>query len=227
MEKIRNQKSEIRIMAIVFGLLIMAMAGSFGCARTVTSLVTFGEALKVEVTFRGPIDADNNRYFLILSDRADYRVPLPQPDVLADAPELIEPGTTPQSGSQEAYYANFFSSWSGYAILEGINFSLVKGPFVLGLELTREVVATLAENNNKLSFTFSLERLFATLPSQIYYDVVAVPWPNGEVKIPADHLPSIGNSISKVAGAISTVDDTQDDWLAPSLDIIGCRLEVQ
>ncbi|MFH1347385.1 MAG: hypothetical protein ABIH22_01715 [Candidatus Margulisiibacteriota bacterium] len=198
-----------------------------GCSRTVTPIVSYGEELVVSVTLRGNIDLNSNRYFMVISNNANYKIPLPPPDQLDDAPEFIEPDMTPQVGSLEAYFTNFFSTWSGYIILNTTGYELVKGPFIQGQAPTREVLATLGNINNKISFSFTLDRLFATIPDQVYFDVVTVPWPTGEEKVPSDHLPSTDNSISKIAGSIEDIDDDQDSGLDASLDIVNCRVEVQ
>jgi len=222
----RYHNAAKRHLIFAFCILIFAFACS-GCARTVTQLVTYGDQMVVEVTLRGDYDADSNRYFMVLSDRSDYRIPLPPPDILEDSPEMLEPGETPSRGSPEAYYANFYSSWSGYIIVDPTGYSLVKGPFTLGSVTTRESLANLADTGNKLVFSFRLQRMFASVPDQIYFDVVAVPWPDGGEKIPGDHLPSTDNYISKVTGSITTVADTSDGALSADLDITGCKVEIE
>ena len=81
---------------------------SLGCARTVTSIVPFGDQIVVTATLRGTIDVETTRYFLVFSDSASYKVPQPRPDIIEAAPEFIEPGSTPIVGAEEAYYSNFF-----------------------------------------------------------------------------------------------------------------------
>jgi hypothetical protein len=205
---------------------LLAVIGS-GCARTVTPVVTLGEELRVTVTLRGGLDINNNRYFMVLSDSANYAVPLPPPDIIEAAPEFIEPGDTPLTGSEEAYYTNFYSTWDGYIVLDPAGYSLVRGPFVINQAATREVLAELGDINNTLSFSFRLERMFTAVPDRIYFDVIAVSWPDGTEKIPQDHLPSANNYISKVSGSIQEVNDGEDLSLVAGLDIIGCRLEVE
>jgi hypothetical protein len=222
--KIRNTKYEIRkiiLMILILGAMIS------GCAKTVTVIGAPGEQMVVDVTLRGNLDADANRYFLVLSSDPGYLVPLPPPDLLEDTPEMIEPGTDPLIGSQEAYYTNFYNSWSGYVILDPSGYSLVKGPFVVNAAVTREVLATLGEISTRLRFSFRLEQLFATLPDPIYFDFITVPWSDGQQKIPLDHLPSTNNSIAKAAGSIEEVDDDVDAGLAGGLDILGCKIEIQ
>jgi hypothetical protein len=198
-----------------------------GCARTVTQLVTYGEQMVVEVRLRGNFDINANRYFLVMSDRSDYKVPLPPPDFLEEAPEFLEPGTTPTTGSPEAYQDIFYSTWSGYIVIDPSGYSLVKGPFVLGQTPTREVIENIGEASDRLSFSFRLGRIFSTIPNPVYFDFVAVPWPDGGEKIPADHLPSTNNYISSLEGSVITVEDDPESGLAGSLDIQDCRVEIQ
>lgn len=206
---------------LVFGFFVL------GCARTVTQLVTYGDQMVVEVTLKGNLDADANRYFLVVSDRSDYKVPLPPPDLIEEAREFIEPGTNPTVGSSEAYYTNFYSTWSGYIILEPSGITLVKGPFVIDQTPTEEVLGNLGEVSTKINFSFRLGKIFDTVPDPIYFDFVTVSWPDGPEKIPDDHLPSTNNYISKVSGSIVTVNDEEDSELDPSLDILDCKVEIQ
>jgi len=198
-----------------------------GCARTVTSLVTYGDQMKLEVTLRGTMEVNNNRYFLVLSSSADYKIPLPPPDIIESAPEFIEPGMTPFLGSEEAYYTNYFSTWSGYVILDPGGYYSVKGPFFINQSTTREVVSFIGEMGNKITFSFLLSRIFDTVPDQIYFDFITVAWPEGEPKVPSDHMPSSGNYISKIVGSISTIDDLGDSSIDASLDIVSLRAEME
>jgi hypothetical protein len=198
-----------------------------GCAQTVTQLVAFGDQMAVEVTLKGKADVNANRYFLVVSSNPSYKVPLPPPDIISEAPELVEPGIIPAAGSPEAYYANFYSTWSGYVILDPGGYYLIKGPFVIGQTPTREVLSGLGEIGTKLNFSFRLERIFSTVPDQIYFDFISVAWPSGQAKIPSDHLPSTNNYISKTVGSIVTVVDGEDSGLDAGLDIVSCRVEIQ
>lgn len=220
----------VRVLGVLGVLGVLIIGNLFiasGCSRTVTPIVSYGEELVVSVTLRGNIDISTNRYFVVLSDNANYKVPQPPPDQLDAAPEFVEPDMTPTTGSPEAYFTNFFSTWSGYVILNTTGYELVKGPFIQGQAPTREVLATLGDINNRISFSFTLDRLFATIPDRIYFDVISVPWPTGNEKIPSDHLPTSDNSISKISGSIKEIDDDQNNTLNASLDIIDCRVEVQ
>jgi hypothetical protein len=225
--EIQNSKLKSQNKCIIFAFCILVLTLFTGCARTVTQIVTYGDQMLVEVTLRGTMEFNANRYFLIVSTNESYKIPLPPPDIIEAAPEFIEPGMTPQLGTPEAYYSNFYSTWSGYVILDPSGYSLVKGPFVAGEATTREVLSTLADIGTKISFSFRLGRMFDAVPDQIYFDFIAVPWPDGEAKIPSDHLPSTGNYISKVSGSIFAIDDLSDSTLDASLDIVRCRVEVQ
>ena len=215
-----------RYISFAFCILSFAFVCS-GCAKTVTQIVTYGDQMTVEVTLRGNLDNDANRYFLVVSNDPNYKIPLPSPDLIEDAPEFIEPGDTPSIGSPEAYYTNFYSTWSGYIILEPGGFFLVKGPFVIDQATTPEVLSNLGEVSNKINFSFRLGRIFDTVPDNIYFDFVTVPWPDGEAKIPSDHLPTTNNYISKISGSIKTINDSEDSDLEASLDIVDCRVEIE
>ncbi|MBI5400223.1 hypothetical protein HZB07_06445 [Candidatus Saganbacteria bacterium] len=198
-----------------------------GCARTVTPIVAYGDQIIVDVTLRGTVDLANTRYFLVLSDNGSYQLPLPEPYLISATPEFIEPDMTPQIGSREAYFSRFFTTWSGYVVLDANGYFLAKGPFSLNQALTREALAEGGEATTKLHFSFRLNRVFAALPDYIYFDFVTVPWPVGAPKEPADHLPSTGNRISKIAGSIVTVNDESNDALPANQDVIECRVAVQ
>jgi hypothetical protein len=198
-----------------------------GCARTVTPLVTYGEQVKVEVTLRGDMDVAANRYFLVLSSDPHYAVPLPPPDMREETPEFLEPGDTPLIGTVEAYYANFYSTWSGYVLLGPGGYSLVEGPFAVAGSATRETFSPVGAISNRITFTFDLKKVFAVAPDAIYFDFVAVPWLEGLEKIPVDHLPSLNNYIARVAGSIREIADGEDPALDASLDIVRCRVEIQ
>jgi len=213
---------------VVWLLLVCSLWFVSGCARTVTSIVPYGDQITVTATMRGTINVDSYRYFLVLSDSSSYKVPEPRPDIIEAAPEFIEPGGTPIIGTVEAYYANFFSTWSSYFVVNSSGYSRVMGPFVIGGTNTREVLSSIPDLNTKvLVFSCDLSKLFSTVPDQIYFDFVAVPWLDGEQTIPLDHLPSSNNSISKVAGSIKEVSDESDLALPAALDIIRVELKIE
>jgi hypothetical protein len=215
-------KAKLSVISLVLLLIVLS-----GCAKTVTPLVNYGEQLLVTVTLRGTADPSANRYFLVLSADPNYRLPLPPPNQLSEAPEFIEPELTPVTGSREVYFTNFFNSWAGYLIAEPLGFTLVKGPFSLSQVPTREVQQGLGALTNTLTFSFRLSKVWSTVPDKIYFDLVTVPWPSGVEKVPADHLPTTNNNISQLAGSIVSIDDPQDPGLEAGLDIINLRLEVQ
>ncbi len=197
-----------------------------GCAKTVTPLVDFGEQMIVTVTMRGTIDVINSRYFLVLGSTSSLNIPLPPPDNVEY--EMIEPGTEPVQGSEEAYYTNYYSTWSGYLIAEPGGYYLVPGPFVQGQITTRESLAFIDQINNTLTYSFDVSKIFGTtVPDDIYFDVVSVDWPDGQKKLSQDHLTSTNAYISKISGSVIEIDDGIDSELAADLDIISCRVEMQ
>jgi len=198
-----------------------------GCAKTMTPIVSYGDQLVVDVTLRGNVDIVNNRYFLVMSDNGSYNLPLPYPYIIDATPEFIEPEIAPQIGSREAYFTNFFSTWSGYVVVDATGFSLVKSPFVMTAIPSREVLENLGEVSTKLHFSFRLGRLFATVPDYLYFDFVTVPWSNTAPKTPSDHLPSTGNRVSKVLGTDVSISDDSNSSLPASQDILNVRLQVQ
>lgn len=213
-------------------MLLILIAGvlalTAGCARTVTPIVDYGETMIVDVTLRGTADAIGNRYFVVMSSNSAFKVPLPPPDYDEQTPEFLEPGDVPLVGSIEAYYSKYYAGWTGYVYVDPGGYTLVTGPFVNGVAATREAVGNLETITSKLSFTFNLAKLFGTtIPDNIYFDVISVPWPDGQAKIPVDHLASTNASISKISGSILTVDDIEDSSLPASRDIVRCRVEIQ
>ncbi|MBI5078912.1 hypothetical protein HZB08_02700 [Candidatus Saganbacteria bacterium] len=207
-------------------LLVVSCLLLVSCARSVTQIVNYGDQMAVEVTLAGTMDASANRYFLILSSTPDYKIPLPPPD--NPSWEALEPGSQPQQGAAADYYSNFYATWTGYVIVEPGGCLLAKGPFVQNQTVSRETLSTLSEIDNKIRFNFRLDRVFgAAVPAQIYFDFISVPWPSGAAKIPADHLSSTNNYISKVSGSILTVNDEVNVSLDPARDIISCKVAVQ
>lgn len=209
-------------------LLAIAVLTATGCARTVTSIVDFGSTLMVEVNLQGTLDVNTNRYFLVLGSNSGFKVPLPSPGVDLETPELVEPGTAPIIGSVEAYYSKYFTTWSGYVFIDLSGYTLVSGPFVQGVTATREALGNITLGTNKMSFTVNLSKVFgSTIPDNIYFDVISVPWPDGGAKVPADHLTSTDTYIAKISGSVITVTDDEDPGILPSQDIRNCRFEVQ
>ncbi len=212
---------------VIFTFLLLTFTFSSGCARTVTSIVTYGDQMVVEVSLRGTLDINNDRYFMVCSADPNFKIPLPPPDNIIF--EFIEPGMSPQQGSLSDYYTNYYSTWSGYVVMDPSGFTLVKGPFTLGVDASREVIATPGDlNTSKIRFTFPLERLFgASVPDKIYFDFATVPWPTGAQKFCADHLTTTNAYISKVSGSIQTIYDGEDGSVDAALDIVSCTVTIQ
>jgi hypothetical protein len=207
--------------------LILSIVFIVGCARNVTPMVNYGNQMVVTVTLRGTPDNYNNRYFLVLSDNASYQVPLPPPNQRLDAPEFIEPDMIPINSSREAYFTNYFSTWSGYIVLDTLGYSFVKGPFNITQAISREVFQPTSTLTSQLTFTFHLSKLYTTIPNTIYFDFVTVPWPNGREKNPADSLLTSNNSVASIVGTVKTVDDVSNPEIDAGLDILSIKVEVQ
>ncbi|MFA6431311.1 MAG: hypothetical protein WCV91_02875 [Candidatus Margulisiibacteriota bacterium] len=208
-------------------LLIIAIFVSFGCARTVTQIVTYGDRLVVEVTLAGTADANANRYFMVMSSSSTFKAPLPPPDnILYD--ELIEPGTIPFQGNIADYYTKYYSTWGAYAFVEPAGYFISPGPFVLNQASTREIVGTLSGASNKLDFTFRIGQAFTvSTPEVIYFDVLSVPWPSGTQKIATDHLILTNANILKTIGSTVTISDDPNDVVDPALNITQVKVTVQ
>jgi len=192
----------------------------------VTQYVTYGDQMVVEVTLRGTMDVNANRYFLVLASRSDYKIPLPPPDNITY--EFIEPGTEPRLGSSVEYYTGFYASWEGYCVAEPAGYFLVDGPFSQGVSVTRESLSNIGEASTTMRFNFRLSQIFGTsIPATIYFDFVSVPWPNSQPRLAADHLTSTNAYISKVAGSTNPVTDDANDSLDASVDILKCTVTIQ
>ena len=215
---------KIRIL-MLFSISVLVF--NAGCARTVTSIITYGTQAEVEITLRGTMEATDARSFLVLSSSRTYSIPLPYP-LNPNNFEFIEPGMVPQLGSITDYYTNFYSGWAGYVMTAPEGYILVPGPFVQGTTASREVLGSLGEINNKIKFLFTLDRLFgATIPATIYFDIVSVSWPTGAAKFSIDHINSTDAYISKISGSKISVTDEEDLTLDPGLDILNCTVTIQ
>ncbi|MBN3032914.1 MAG: hypothetical protein JW873_02350 [Candidatus Saganbacteria bacterium] len=211
---------------------LLLVVSLVGCAKTVTN-VNFGSTLTVTVTLRGSADVTNNRYFLVLSSSPTFKVPLPPPNnyVGGITYEFLEPdGTLPKDGitSLEAYYTNYFSTWSGYVVLKSGGYFITPGPFSQGVAISQPLLSLYTPGSNKLSFNFSLSQLFASgVPATAYFDLVAVPWPAAGYKYAADHLESTNAYVSTLSGSLQTVTDPADTSVDPACDILTCEVTVQ
>lgn len=211
-------------MRLRIGLLIFALGLCAGCARTVTPIVNYGSQVMVEVTLRGTMDASSNRYFMVMSTNPSYQIPLPPPDNIRY--EFIEPGMTPKIGNIADYYTYYFSGWDAYVIADPIGYYLTKGPFVQDVATTREVIASHGEITEKLHFTVRLDRIYPTVPPRVYFDIVTVKWPDLLEKYSQDHLYTNAN-FSTISGTEIIITDDENSALAPSLDIVKCKIIVQ
>jgi len=197
-----------------------------GCAKTATQIVTFGGQMVVEVTLRENFDAAANRYFLVLSTDAGFKTPLPPPDNIDY--EFIEPGTAPQRGVLADYYANYYSTWSGYVMAEPGGYFAVPGSFVIGQSNTRALIASLGEPSTKIRFVYPLSQIFgAAVPDKIYFDFSAVNWPTADAKLAMDHLNTTNAYIANIAGSTTTITDISDPALVGSQDILTCTVTIQ
>ncbi len=210
----------------IFLFCLLAAGWLSGCAETATPVTSFGNQMVVEVTLRGPIDVNNNRYFLVLSDNPSFKIPLPPPENVTY--EFIEPGMTPLQGAVADYYLYYYSTWSGYIVLDPSGYSLVKGPFLQGQTTTRETVSGLGEVSSKIRFVFLLDRIFGpVLPATVYFDFVSVSWPTSYAKFARDHLTSTNAYISSIAGSTQTIPDENNSAIDASLDILNCVVTIQ
>ncbi|MFA5840387.1 MAG: hypothetical protein WC890_07035 [Candidatus Margulisiibacteriota bacterium] len=218
------RKPVVLVLFVTCILLLVSLLS--GCSRYVTPVVNYGEQMTVVVTLRGALNVTANRYFLVMSSGSSLAVPLPPPDNPYYY-EMIEPGTIPINNSIVDYYNTYYSTWSGYVIADNGGFFTVMGPFVSGEAITRESLANLGDLTTTVRFVVPLNKIFATTPSTIYFDLVTVNWPDGLPKIPVDHLTTTNAYISKISGSYITVEDSEDLSIDSSLDILSCYVEIQ
>jgi hypothetical protein len=211
---------------MVYVLVTLGILLAAGCARTVTQIVSYGETMVVQVTLQGTMEAVSNRYFMILASSESYKIPLPPPDNIVY--EFIEPGSVPQQGAIADYFTNYYSTWSGYTIIEPAGYFIVKGPFTQSQSISREVLSSLGEASTVITYNFRLDRIFgANIPDNIYFDFVTVAWPAAAQKFAKDHLTSTNAYISKVVGSTITINDDENDVIDPALNIIKCTVTMQ
>lgn len=206
--------------------LIIALIFLGGCARTVTQIINYGDELTVEVTLRGDFDIVNNRYFMVISSQEAFKIPLPPPDSLD---EFVEPGDTPQLGNTAYYYANYYSTWDSFIVLDDLGYALFNGPFVSSTEaITREAIAGLGDVSSKISFNVRLERIYgSSVPNPIYFDLITVSYPADSGKTLKDHISPPTRSISNLKGARESDSDDENPDIDPSLDILSWIVIIQ
>ncbi|MDI6731435.1 MAG: hypothetical protein QME05_02495, partial [Candidatus Margulisbacteria bacterium] len=216
--------SGVRVIAILFFCFFGIYL--FGCARTVTPIVDYGEQMTVTVTLRGTMEVVSHHYYLVFSSSSGLTIPLPSPDNPYYY-EMIEPGTTPINGAIADYYTNYYSTWSSYIIADTTGYAAVMGPFVLGQAITRDAFANLGDLTTTIRFVVPLNKIFTTTPDYVYFDFVSVNWPDGSPKISADHLTTTNAYISKISGSIVEIADSEDPTIAAAADILNCKVEMQ
>lgn len=199
---------------IVFLFVILVLSG---CARTVTERVPFGSRMVANVNFSSRINFSENKYYMVISSNSDYQLPFP-PDY-----EFIEPGIPPLDPQID--YFQFYSTWSGYVVVDGGIIYLVDGPFASSTETySRVQVGGPVELENNLSFQFRLEQIFGSeLPDVVYFDFVSVDSWNALM----DHLASSSNAIIRYDGMIVSGSDEGDAEIDPSLDILDWSVLIQ
>lgn len=196
-----------------------------GCSRYVTPIVTYGSQLTVEVTFRGNLDTDRFRYFMIFSTQEAFSYPVPPPEGTT-LDEFLEPGDLPVSGDNSSYFTNYYSTWTAYIVLNSAGYYLAKGPFISTVAISKESVG-LSEVPNKFTFTVSLSRVFGTtIPDFIYFDVISADYPAGSYKYLQDRLAPPTQSISKVSGSLISGNRPENADLDAGLDIISWKARV-
>lgn len=207
-------------------LILVLLLLTIGCAKTVTTKPTFGTEMLVTVNLRGNADTVNNRYFMVLSTNEAFTVPLPPPNNMDY--EFLSVGDLPQSGSQETYYTNYYSTWSGYIEMNNNGYYLTKGPFTYGTASTAEILSDQKSSTSTISFSFRLEQIFGTaIPNTIYFDIITVEYPLSGFKRTKDLLYPPNRSIQKYSGADTSISDSSDASLDADLDITGCRVIIQ
>lgn len=208
------------VISLILALLILT-----GCSRTVTQLVTFGTQLRVEVTLRGNFDVTRNRYFMVIATQEAYYIPLPAP---YSTDEFLEPGDAAQAGDTARYYTDYYYSWHSYIVLNQMGYFLNKGPFVYGVSTTPEVISGTGNISNKLTFSVELERIFGPqIPDYIYFDLISVDYPSGQLKYLKDNITPPVRSISKVSGSFIQAATISNEAIDGSQDIISWSVRIE
>lgn len=207
---------------LILGFLLTAV----GCSKTVTPKVSYGSEMVVEVKLRGTVDTINNRYYLVLSTNESFSVPLPPPDNIEY--EFLTVGETPQTGSPETYYTNYYSTWTGYIELNNTGYYISTGPYAINTTATQDTLSDLTNISSTLTFNFRLDRIFTgTIPDNIYFDFITVDYPVSQFKRTKDLLYPPTPSIQKFTGAETTVTDTSDSTIDASQDILSVKVNIQ
>ena len=198
-----------------------------GCSKTVTTIPIFGTQMIVTATFRGNIDLSKNRYFMIISTNESYSFPILPPEGTS-RDEFLEPGDSPVIGDKADYFTKYYSTWHSYIILDSLGYYLVRGPFAATNTSTREPISSTIPQTNYLNFTIRLDRIFgASLPDNIYFDIISVDYPAGAQKYLKDHIAPLSRNISSVSGSILSQNDEVKDDIDESLDIISWSVNIE
>jgi hypothetical protein len=181
----------------------------------------------VEADFRGNLDLTHNRYFMIISTQESYAFPILPPEGTS-LDEFLEPGDSPVVGSLADYFSKYYSTWYAYIVLDNTGYHLARGPFSVTTPVTREVMGYFYTQPNTLYFTIRLNQIFgATVPDNIYFDIISVDYPSNGQKYLKDHVAPPSRSISKIAGSLLSKSDPADSNIDPSLDIISWTVKIE
>ncbi|MBU0687246.1 MAG: hypothetical protein KKB81_05285 [Candidatus Margulisbacteria bacterium] len=198
-------------------IIIIAAVTLFGCARTVTNVITYGNSMSVIVTFRGNIDFFDNSYFMVISSQEAFQIPYDPYEPY----EFIEPGLPPTDPTLDYY--QFYRTWDGYVILDSSGSGLiwlVRGPFNSTAEsyadYTRVQIGEVTTGSDQWTFDFDLSQLYGTnVPVNIYFDFVSVSESTSRLQ---DHLDSNGQ-IQSYTDSTASDSNSPDTDIDASLDI--------
>jgi len=197
-------------------IIIMLCCFSCGCARSVVERVPSGERVVASINFASNLNFAKNKYYMMISSSPAYQLPFyPY--------EFIEPGYPPVD-PQIDYY-KFYSTWSGYVVVDGGMVYLIPGPFTSTTESYQriQIGGPLGLGRN-MSFQFRLEQIFgASLPDVVYFDFISV----DESRFLKDHLFPPSKSIMKYEGMIVSGSDEGSSDIDPSLDILDWSVSIQ
>ncbi len=210
-----------RLLAISLCVLLLT-----GCSRTVTTMPSLGTQMTVNATFRGNIDLTKNRYLMIISTAEAFNIPILPPEGTS-LDEFLEPGDSPVIGNIADYYTKYYSTWNSYVVLDSLGYSFAKGPFSAASPASRESFASITSISNQISFVLRLDKIFASIPDTIYFDIISVDYPTGAQKYLKDHIAPPTQSISKISGSLLSKSDEVKSDIDPSLDIISWSVKIE
>lgn len=210
---------------VLWFLIILASLTGLGCARTVTSVITYGDEMSVEVSFTDTMNMTSNYYYMVISSQEAFQIPYDPYDPLV---EFIEPGLPPSEPGVDYY--EYYQTWDGYVILDNTGSGvvwLVNGPFTSSAEsyadYTRTQIGEITQLSDKWTFNFDLSQLYGSaVPTTIYFDFITVA---SATKIVQDHLGANAYITSYADSTSDGSDDTTVDVDA-SQDIISYSVVV-